>query len=53
VKQFFESNDVTKGWSGDFKGKIQPTGVYVSFCNFRKSGSQKKQTARGTVTLLR
>ena len=49
----FETNDFTKGWTGQLKGKLQEPGVYVWICNFRKSNNSPKQITKGTVVLIR
>jgi len=49
----FETNDYTKGWDGNFKGKILDTGVYVWYCTFKKSSNQENIVMKGSVTLIR
>jgi gliding motility-associated-like protein len=49
----FETTDYTKGWSGNFKGQLQPTGVYVWYCTFKKSNNPQNIVMKGTVTLMR
>jgi gliding motility-associated-like protein len=49
----FETNDFTKGWTGQYKGKFQEPGVYVWVCNFKKSNNSLQQIRKGTVVLIR
>ncbi len=48
----FESNDVTRGWDGTFKGEPVPAGVYYYFIDARGTLYQKKRF-QGTLTLIR
>lgn len=48
----FETADAAKGWDGRWKGKDQPTGVYVYFLSM-ETLNRKPLTQRGTVTLIR
>jgi len=53
-QEVYESNEVSPGWDGKFKGKEQPVGVYVYY--FECVGPQdnnQKFTYKGNVTLLR
>jgi len=52
-QKVFETNDYTKGWTGDVKGQLQNTGVYVWYCNFKKSSSPENILMKGTVALIR
>jgi hypothetical protein len=52
-QKVFETNDYTKGWTGNVKGQLQNTGVYVWYCNFKKSSSQENIVMKGTVVLIR
>jgi len=48
----FESNNITVGWDGNFKGKAQPPGTYLYYIQYTFTG-QKQQGLRGAVELLR
>lgn len=48
----FSSNNPSIAWSGRYKGIIQPTGLYVFFCNYRFINGTEK-TTKGTIMLLR
>ena len=47
----YESKDPLKGWSGEWKGKIQGTDIFVWHCSFKRQGVQRFM--KGTVTLIR
>ncbi|MNW97827.1 hypothetical protein D3C86_272790 [compost metagenome] len=48
----FESQNILQGWDGTYRGRPQPTGVYVYYVDVTfNSGTDK--TFKGTVTLLR
>ncbi len=51
----FESNDISRGWNGTFKGKLCPQGVYVYKVEYSLSGSStgQSETKIGTVVLVR
>lgn len=46
------TNDLDKGWDGNFKGKPMPTGVYV-FVAKLVAVDGKTETVKGEVHLLR
>jgi len=48
----FESNNVTIGWDGKFKGKEQKVGTYIYYIQYSYPG-QKAQGLHGAVELLR
>ena len=48
----FESNNITNGWDGDFKGKPQPSGTFIYYIQYTFTG-QKEQGLEGAVELLR
>ncbi len=48
----FESNSLSTGWDGTFKGSIQPNGVYVYYIDVTFPNGQTKMI-KGTITLLR
>ena len=52
-QKVFETNDYTKGWTGIVNGQVQNTGVFVWYCNFKKSSSQENIVMKGTVVLIR
>ncbi|RZK41935.1 MAG: gliding motility-associated C-terminal domain-containing protein [Pedobacter sp.] len=51
-QHMFESNNITTGWDGTFRGGLQPTGVYVYMIEVTFSTGKTKQM-KGSVTLLR
>ncbi|MDR6341012.1 gliding motility-associated-like protein [Filimonas zeae] len=51
-EKVFESSDKEVGWKGDYKGKPQPSGVYIYVCNIiLMDGSST--TKKGSVNLVR
>jgi gliding motility-associated-like protein len=48
----FQTNDPSKGWDGNYKGKKQQAGTYVWKCIYQ-IGSLMKNIETGTVILLR
>jgi gliding motility-associated-like protein len=48
----FKTNDITKGWDGNFKGKPCPADVYVYYVNVTFSNGVIEQK-KGNVTLVR
>jgi gliding motility-associated-like protein len=53
--QIFQSNNISFGWNGTFKGKICPQGVYVYKVEYSLSASTtgQSETKIGTVVLVR
>jgi len=52
----FISHDINMGWDGQFQGKLLPMQTYVWYAQFSfsgGSGSNVRQSAKGTVLLLR
>ncbi len=48
----YESQNLMQGWDGTYRGRMQPSGVYVYYVDVTfNSGTTK--TFKGTVTLLR
>ena len=48
----FETTDQSKGWDGTYKGKLQPSGVYMYVCSMvLVDGS--KLVKKGSVNLVR
>ena len=50
-QKVFETTDPSKGWDGEFKGKLQGNGAYVWQCNFKRSGVNRNMN--GTLMLLK
>ncbi|RZL47825.1 MAG: gliding motility-associated C-terminal domain-containing protein, partial [Pedobacter sp.] len=48
----FESNALTTGWDGRWKGNMQPNGVYVYYIDVTFNDGTTKML-KGTITLLR
>lgn len=48
----YESNALTSGWDGRYKGNIQPSGVYVYYIDVTFNDGTTK-SFKGTITLLR
>lgn len=48
----FETQDIEKGWNGQFKGKVQPMGTYVYVID-AKTSTGKRFYKQGNVTLIR
>lgn len=51
-EKIFETNNMSEGWDGRWKGELSPSGVYVWVIGFRDS-DERIQNLKGTVTLLR
>jgi large repetitive protein len=51
-QQIFESESLTRGWDGRFKGRDQPVGVYVYVLK-AEMRSGKTIEKKGSVTLVR
>jgi len=47
----FETNDLTKGWDGNFKGKPSPVGVYIYILDAEGIDGRKIHT-NGSITLM-
>jgi gliding motility-associated-like protein len=52
-KKVFESFDYAKGWNGSLNGKLQASGTFVWYCEFKQGGSATRTNLKGTVTLVR
>ena len=52
-ERVFQTSDPLEGWDGVFKGIEQELGTYVWKCDYVFMGSEKPQTAKGNVTLVR
>jgi gliding motility-associated-like protein len=51
-QQIFETRDISKGWDGTFKGKMQDAGVYYYMIKVA-TPSGKTQFLKGDITLIR
>jgi gliding motility-associated-like protein len=49
----FQTTDPQAGWSGYYKGKLQPNGVYVYYSEFFDFVLKQSFTQKGTLVLLR
>jgi gliding motility-associated-like protein len=52
-ERIFETRDIAKGWTGEFKGKLQEAGNYIWYCRFKKSNSSAIILKKGTLTLIK
>ncbi|WP_461788072.1 T9SS type B sorting domain-containing protein [Pedobacter sp.] len=48
----YESQNLLQGWDGTYRGRQQPSGVYVYYIDVTFNSGVTK-TFKGTVTLLR
>jgi gliding motility-associated-like protein len=51
-EMIFESADKSKGWDGTYKGKLQPSGVYMYVCSIVMTDGSKVMK-KGAVNLVR
>ena len=51
-EELFSTNDINKGWNGQYKGVPQPIGVYVYIIE-AKTSTGKKIYKQGNITLIR
>lgn len=51
-EEIFSTNDMNKGWNGQYKGKPQPMGVYVYMLE-AKTSTGKRIYKQGNITLIR
>ena len=51
-EKVFESDHITKGWDGKFKGESQPSGVYSFHAEVEYLNGEKR-TKKGSLTLIR
>nr|HPH23592.1 gliding motility-associated C-terminal domain-containing protein [Chitinophagaceae bacterium] len=51
-ERIFETNDVTSGWDGRYKGQMQPVGVYIYVVSVTMPDG-KTVNKRGTINLIR
>jgi len=51
-EKIFQSNDIKKGWDGNFRGQIQPAGNYFWFITLTDMDNHLQQ-AHGSVLLIR
>lgn len=51
-EKVFESNNQANGWDGRYKGKPQPSGVYIYVADVLLDNN-KRETKKGTVNLIR
>lgn len=49
----FETDEVTRGWDGFYKGKKQEIGVYSYVAEYQLKGQTKQHLQTGNVTLIR
>lgn len=51
-EKIFESNNQSTGWNGTYKGKTQPSGVYMYVCQITlRDGTT--QVKKGSINLVR
>ena len=51
-QQIFESNDISKGWDGKYKGKLVESGVYTYHIEATDKLTKEKKVYNGRVTLI-
>ena len=51
-ERVFETNDITNGWNGSFRGVIQPPGIYVYHLYMTNESGETEQK-KGSITLIR
>lgn len=51
-EKIFESNNQNLGWDGSYKGKAQPSGVYIYICKLKLADGTLVER-KGTLNLLR
>ncbi|BAV06730.1 Ig-like domain-containing protein [Filimonas lacunae] len=51
-EKLFETREQNKGWDGTYKGKPQPSGVYIYLCQLVLADGSK-QTKKGSINLVR
>ncbi len=51
-QKLFENREVNVGWDGRYKGKMQPTGVYVYYAKIIFDDG-REVTKKGSITLIR
>jgi gliding motility-associated-like protein len=51
-EKIFESNNQATGWDGKYKGKSQPSGVYMYVCELILNDG-KKEVRKGSINLVR
>jgi len=49
----FQTTHYANGWDGKIKDKLSEAGVYVWYCNFKKSNNSGNTEKKGTVSLIR
>lgn len=52
-EKVFESNTISQGWDGTYKGQLQNPDVYVYQATYGFRGEPLAQTRKGSVTLIR
>jgi gliding motility-associated-like protein len=50
-QKIFETNDINKGWDGNYSGNKLPPGSYVYYISYKTSTGINK-SARGMVVLI-
>jgi len=51
-EKVFESNDLSTGWNGNYKGKPENTGVFAYYLEYEYSNGEKG-SLRGNITLVK
>ncbi|MFA4853618.1 MAG: gliding motility-associated C-terminal domain-containing protein, partial [Bacteroidales bacterium] len=49
----FETNDVSKGWDGTYKGQLLNPNVFVYYLNVAFYGDKKAVIQKGDISLVR
>jgi gliding motility-associated-like protein len=51
-EKLFESSDQSRGWDGTYKGKVQPSGVYMYVCRMVLTDGTVMDK-KGAINLIR
>ncbi|MEP7106904.1 MAG: gliding motility-associated C-terminal domain-containing protein [Ferruginibacter sp.] len=52
-QKIFETKKPSTGWDGNFNGNVVQPGVYIWFCNYKKTSAEPVKILKGTVVLIR
>ncbi|MDR6339065.1 gliding motility-associated-like protein [Filimonas zeae] len=52
-EKVFETSDPGSGWNGMYKGRLQPSGVYIYICTAVMADTGEKTEKKGSLNLIR